>query len=123
VDRQGKGQQFRKLTGLPDRLTLWGQEALLVDGDIHDARPLDPPGTGGWDQPVAVGLRWKIPIGNEAHRQLAQAQTLGFVTPAFLLPDSSLQLRGMRQNPGMQLVVAPVTPRFSLDEDPSTLAG
>lgn len=98
----GRWEPFRYGAQLPR--TFWGRP--VVDGDISDLRPLDPPG-------CIVGLRWKTPAGADidpAH------PSFKFVTPAYLMGEE-VEL-GPHKNPAdVEYLIAPVTPRYQPIEE------
>ncbi len=73
--------------------TFWGRE--VVDGDLHDLRPLDPDG-------VIVALRWKPPFGKREYEQRRSIAFRVFVVPCEIIDG--------------QVVVAE-TPRYTPHED------
>lgn len=97
-------EPFRRGARLPR--TFWGLP--VVDGDVSDVRPLDPPRRGS-KRPCIVGLRWKTPGGRSID---PTAPEFKFVVPAYHLRD---RVSTEHQNPGdgeLEYLVAPVTPRF-----------
>ncbi len=71
--------------------THFGGPLEVRDGDVSDVRPREPGrARGEGDQPVIVGLRWKIPMGKQ-EEAFARARASGFAIeappePAYAVP-------------------------------------
>lgn len=89
-----RGEEWVPLKrGAPLPSSFWGRP--VVDGDVSDLRPLDPPG-------CIVGLRWKSPRGS-----LIDPAASPFVQPAFVVDGNG---PAPRSNPDAEYLVVPVTP-------------
>ena len=111
--KNGQWVAFQSGTRFPAMFDLWGEPRRIVNADVNDARPLDPPNPLD-DLACIAGLRWKTPMGQNINPNKDYA----FVTPAYLLTrDDGVQL----QHPDEEgLIVAPVTPRAQQAEGMET---
>jgi hypothetical protein len=102
---RGAGKRLKNAVPMPKEF--WGVP--VVDGDESDLRSLDPGG-------VVVGLRFKTPFGQEVD---PAASDFSFVTPAYVVGDSSSLVRPARNPPEREFLVSTLASRatpFQVDE-------
>jgi len=117
---KGKGDRWEKIGSepivgtkksrpIPLPETFWGRR--VVDGDISDFRPYDPPNDRD-PSPCIVGLRWKAPAGQGID---PTAEDFMFATRSYyvagdIFPEEQrAQAQHLRE---MEYLAVPVTPRY-----------